>query len=812
MKRILLSALAMIVGIILFIAFFGVPLHAQRTNTFYVYEFRGQGASTVAAMTVKAQAACTAGYKCVLVFDPILAVYPLGTMPSKGASEFWADYAGVTGVSDLGGSVSSGLADPGGTGPIKRTTAGVTALANSNDITGVSYCLDTSSSSTAYACSLSPVPPAYVTGACYRIKVGLANTTAATVNFNSLGAKTIKKVSSGVTTDLVANDLRAGQVATVCYDGTNMQMQSQLGNAATGTAVGGANVYTTSHTIGASDMNKMVVMNCPSAPCTLLIPPPSSNQDTFAIVDIGGWGAGLGFSSGTPHFNGGSLPIYDFRTPIYFWSDGTDYYGNMPAGLGDKTATVYGSNPSGTVCAEMNADGSISKAASNVPCPSGTSSNAAGADTQVQYNDGGTVLGADSGYTYNKTTHVVTATGGYQAGSGSGAANGIDIGADTAGAITFEGSSADANEGRLSATNPTADRSWVLPDADTKIPVIPQVVTVAGPTAARTYTFPDANASLYSDQSKTDTLQAAQYCTDAGANDTYACSLSPAITAYTTGVAYRFKAATANTGAATINLNSLGAKTIKKKTSGITTDLDDNDIRAGAWVTVVYDGTNMQCTGGCDGNAPVGGSGYATVKDEGTSQTQRTAVNFTGAGVTCSDNAGTSTTDCNIPGGSGSPATFFQSSIETAVSSAGPATNAYVVFGHTFNSSITFSVFTVNIATNDNSANRYAICVYDGSGNLQAKAETLNASATGLLEASVSGAPVTLSAGRYYIAITGNANVAKFGIGSGSYYTDVWPSAPATIGSGGGTTCSASVTLPSHSTWSLGRQLWFALR
>lgn len=46
-----------------------------------------------------------------------------------------------------------------------------------------------------------------------------------------------------------------------------------------------------------------------------------------------------------------------------------------------------------------------------------------------------------------------------------------------------------------------------------------------------------------------------------------------------------------------------------------------------------------------------GGSGYATVKDEGTSLTQRATVNFIGAGVTCVDNSGATRTDCTIPGG-----------------------------------------------------------------------------------------------------------------------------------------------------------------
>lgn len=84
------------------------------------------------------------------------------------------------------------------------------------------------------------------------------------------------------------------------------------------------------------------------------------------------------------------------------------------------------------------------------------------------------------------------------------------------------------------------------------------------------------------------------YCESAAGNDTYACSLSPAIVGYVTGGIYHFKADVANTGAATLNLNGLGAKTIKKVAGGVTTDLADNDIRAGQLVAVIYDGTNLQ--------------------------------------------------------------------------------------------------------------------------------------------------------------------------------------------------------------------------
>lgn len=103
-------------------------------------------------------------------------------------------------------------------------------------------------------------------------------------------------------------------------------------------------------------------------------------------------------------------------------------------------------------------------------------------------------------------------------------------------------------------------------------------------------------------------------CEDAGVNDTYACNMTPSPGSYATGGVYRFKAATANTGAATVNFNALGAKTIKKTSSGITTDLDNNDIKAGQWVVLVYDGTNMQMASGSAG-ATGGASTFSDFTD-----------------------------------------------------------------------------------------------------------------------------------------------------------------------------------------------------
>ena len=94
------------------------------------------------------------------------------------------------------------------------------------------YCADAGASDS-YACNLVPAPAAYVTGTTYFFKANTANTGAATISFNSLAAITIVKVTGGVPTTLANNDIRVGQIVEVTYDGTNMQIQSTLGNAST---------------------------------------------------------------------------------------------------------------------------------------------------------------------------------------------------------------------------------------------------------------------------------------------------------------------------------------------------------------------------------------------------------------------------------------------------------------------------------------------------------------------------------------------------------------------------------------------------
>lgn len=82
------------------------------------------------------------------------------------------------------------------------------------------------------------------------------------------------------------------------------------------------------------------------------------------------------------------------------------------------------------------------------------------------------------------------------------------------------------------------------------------------------------------------------YATDTGSANTYVITPSPAITAYAAGQTFEFIATNACTGASTLNVNSLGAKTIKK--NGNSDDLATGDVVANQIVRATYDGTVFQ--------------------------------------------------------------------------------------------------------------------------------------------------------------------------------------------------------------------------
>jgi hypothetical protein len=83
------------------------------------------------------------------------------------------------------------------------------------------YAADTGTANT-YAVALSPALGAYAAGVGVEFRVTNANTGASTLNVNGLGAKALTK--SG-TTALASGDLKAGQIVTAIYDGTQFQLQ-----------------------------------------------------------------------------------------------------------------------------------------------------------------------------------------------------------------------------------------------------------------------------------------------------------------------------------------------------------------------------------------------------------------------------------------------------------------------------------------------------------------------------------------------------------------------------------------------------------
>lgn len=103
--------------------------------------------------------------------------------------------------------------------------------------------------------------------------------------------------------------------------------------------------------------------------------------------------------------------------------------------------------------------------------------------------------------------------------------------------------------------------------------------TAAGGTSARLFVNPTSLPAVLS----------YDYQADSVGTDSYAITCTPAPTAYTTGMRFTFKAGTANTGACSLNVNSLGAKTIKLQNRNLYT----GEILANQIVEVVYDGTDM---------------------------------------------------------------------------------------------------------------------------------------------------------------------------------------------------------------------------
>lgn len=88
------------------------------------------------------------------------------------------------------------------------------------------------------------------------------------------------------------------------------------------------------------------------------------------------------------------------------------------------------------------------------------------------------------------------------------------------------------------------------------------------------------------------------YLTSVAGTNAITASAPIVMTAYATGQTFRFIAANASTGAVTININSIGLKSIVR-TDG--SALSSGDIASGAAVQIMYDGTNFQLLSDANG-------------------------------------------------------------------------------------------------------------------------------------------------------------------------------------------------------------------
>jgi len=116
------------------------------------------------------------------------------------------------------------------------------------------------------------------------------------------------------------------------------------------------------------------------------------------------------------------------------------------------------------------------------------------------------------------------------------------------------------------------------------------------------------------------------YLTSVAGTNTITAVGAVGMTAYATGQKFTFIAAAANSGACTININSIGAKAITKNGA---TALASGDIASGAAVEVFYDGTQFQLVSSAAGTVT-----YATTAGTAGAIANTGGWNITPSGTT----------------------------------------------------------------------------------------------------------------------------------------------------------------------------------
>ena len=115
-------------------------------------------------------------------------------------------------------------------------------------------------------------------------------------------------------------------------------------------------------------------------------------------------------------------------------------------------------------------------------------------------------------------------------------------------------------------------------------------------TTPQSWTTNDLISIRWTSSSNSELVKAVQlssnsYSNDTGTSTNFILTLDPVITSYALGLRVLFKAANTCSSPVTVNINSLGTKSIKKFVS---MDLSPEDIIANQLVEIMYDGTNFQ--------------------------------------------------------------------------------------------------------------------------------------------------------------------------------------------------------------------------
>lgn len=168
-----------------------------------------------------------------------------------------------------------------------------------------------------------PVPSSYVAGMRFEFIAANNNTGSVSLNVNGLGAKTIKKLDGA--TNLAANEIVAGQIVVVKYDGTNLQMltppaTTSLTSQAVRTYALIADSNTVSNTTAETDFNKTITLAANSLQA----------GDTVEFY-IAGENANAGSSNIQINLKFGSTVLLDFPTVDFTTTDTVTWecYGTM---------------------------------------------------------------------------------------------------------------------------------------------------------------------------------------------------------------------------------------------------------------------------------------------------------------------------------------------------------------------------------------------------------------------------------------------------------------------------------------------------